>query len=757
MTSRRNIKRTLKQKLFLSPSPMKKAQYLALKKQLFPSEKDFIAFLDETSDQETVVIARRIVARLAYEMTAFMPPSLAENVLDMETRTGAQTDKGHAARDHFVHLVHLYLLGIYLFFYFPSIHVKLLGYFDNVKRKARRDGEAGTSTTIEDFVSTWKLFVLSHDLAYPFEAYSLDPGKRQFLKPAQNLCKLTTKMLLLKALSRLVALRKLFTDVTEQRLSAEIEDARGAMARQDAPGSAPVLVEDEAFDTLLETWGAYRALPKVTGAHTVKSVLAFTDRSDLVAVLVRKQTGKPAAFVVADEGRKTVFFLGLPSAKSQLLSADLHELAFSQGVSPSTGYAWSYFARSPLRKYNAYIKALFPDTTLRAQFIRLAKSLQNESPLQLRSVTTDEHFKAYGFYLHTKLSKFVDEVDQLEKRSHLDTYYLARDKALSEYRAEFTERVCSVVTRSIKEQTPFDDIKPLYETGEIADAVNGLIKPVFTNYRQLQEEVADSVIRELTSQIEFRRCIYSLWNDLRSRFGSLCSAANLLDSPDDLSAQGFLDALPEAVRLDQRLKASHYPGLSHLFEHKPSFATGQRYYDHGVIGSMMFLSAMAFFKGVCPAQPPATTAPARECERRLLKLACGIGLPFDQTNFTYLLDHLVDEAALAVCMHNIVPADLKSRHRTTLGGQPFAFLCILADEIQEWDRKRAVNLAHYDLPYEVYSNNYNLSVKGDFLAVFETGARMDIAKRNQLYRDLDRKLRNASDLFVKHLAETPPG
>ena len=172
-----NIKNTFKKNLFKSLPPLKPRIYRILQESIFPGKSDFINFLNEKNYEKTVDYAKKILLRLDYELSFSTPTRLIFNIIDVETKQVAYDSKnGFISRDHFVHLIHLYLLGIYIFFYHKGIHCRIYEKYVGMKRKWCKENFLDISDNllsekeiIDDFVFTWKLFILNHDVGYPFE------------------------------------------------------------------------------------------------------------------------------------------------------------------------------------------------------------------------------------------------------------------------------------------------------------------------------------------------------------------------------------------------------------------------------------------------------------------------------------------------------------------------------------------------------------------------------------------------------------
>lgn len=163
------INKTLLEKLFLKPNPQPDRPevlklYNLLSYRMFPGKQDFINFLKTQSIDKQYEYAARSIHRLCY-ISNFPPSYFAmKDVLSIETyqkRAYSDTDD-YIPRDHFIHLINIYLLGIYIFFYNNEIYDRILK--DNQFERAEELVFFPHLNEIKDFISEWRYFSLYHDI-----------------------------------------------------------------------------------------------------------------------------------------------------------------------------------------------------------------------------------------------------------------------------------------------------------------------------------------------------------------------------------------------------------------------------------------------------------------------------------------------------------------------------------------------------------------------------------------------------------------
>nr|WP_320023570.1 hypothetical protein [uncultured Draconibacterium sp.] len=260
-----NIRIQIKRKLFDNPNPINyRKEYTSLFDFMFPSKNDFVAFLEESNYEKKIQYSKKIIMRLCFESN-FPPPSkLLLYILDFETTLSAKTKVGFVSRDHFVHLVNLYLHGIYQFFYQPILQAKTINEFKNIRKRSKKiNNQDLTTNSVKDFIKAWKFMVFYHDLGYPIEYYlgkqsstkeELDDKKR-FLEPFNKIDTYIVKDTSLKALTKFIALTQLFNNKEPNKVEdiffSFIEDSDD-IAQVNIDYSKKNLISTEQLDSKIE-------------------------------------------------------------------------------------------------------------------------------------------------------------------------------------------------------------------------------------------------------------------------------------------------------------------------------------------------------------------------------------------------------------------------------------------------------------------------------------------------------------------------
>ena len=224
MRLKKNILETLRRELFAAPNPQcYKKEFFALRDEIFPDRSLFLDFLDEENYEKQLKLAGEILLRLNYD-SCFAPPTrLLFNLMNAEMQNPpSNKNNSYFGRDHVVHLVHLYIFGIYVFFNHKIFSENVVSIFRSHRRQ--RNLNIRPLAVIRDFIVAWRTFALCHDLGYPVEMYAKEPSddpsiaqiqkKEQvtYLSSFQQIAKYIGKDFSMKAISKIMAVYRMLHD-----------------------------------------------------------------------------------------------------------------------------------------------------------------------------------------------------------------------------------------------------------------------------------------------------------------------------------------------------------------------------------------------------------------------------------------------------------------------------------------------------------------------------------------------------------------
>ena len=146
---------------------------------IFPSPQLFISFLSAYSREEQTFYAKKIMQRMffcKYNSSLF---TLYKNLIDLEESNLAETKDTFFMRDHSIHSINTYLLGLYLYFSFSLFNKQINSYFSS---KSFHDiySKDNETNAFLSFLNCWTLFSLNHDIGYPFEILIANDGSVKY-------------------------------------------------------------------------------------------------------------------------------------------------------------------------------------------------------------------------------------------------------------------------------------------------------------------------------------------------------------------------------------------------------------------------------------------------------------------------------------------------------------------------------------------------------------------------------------------------
>lgn len=142
---------------------------------IFPSSQHFVSFLLSQNREEQMVYAKQIIQRLCFRNYNACLFELYKNLIDLEEKNLIDDDKSHVYRDHSIHSVNTYLLGLYLYFEFGVFNHQLNNFFSQNIFNDIYCQEQNRNSFLA-FLDSWKIFSLNHDIGYPLELLTEDDG-----------------------------------------------------------------------------------------------------------------------------------------------------------------------------------------------------------------------------------------------------------------------------------------------------------------------------------------------------------------------------------------------------------------------------------------------------------------------------------------------------------------------------------------------------------------------------------------------------
>lgn len=760
-----SIAANLRDKLFDNPAPPQRSGHFAdLRAEMFPVAGTFLDFLNERHFDEQVRLAKDILLRLAYSARVFPPNKLLFNLLEVESRTAGTAAKGpFNGRDHFVHLVNLYLLGLYVFWYHDALHKKIVSQFEDLvlppDELSKRERKTAVHRT---FVTAWRDFVIFHDLGYPWEISDGQTDFSKFLKPFSNALRYAGKDAALYVLSQVLALESLRSEDGPPRFEDDFKSYFTAPRKPDEylfPIPPPAFIND---------WKDARRLPLTSDDTLWLLVETFVPLEDQLTVLESSESGHPVASLNPDLHKL------IPQKHRVTLDDDFQ--VTERGEYRRSGDAAAgkererYHLVRYVRRFNEHVASLTVDLFKGARPGGEDFTLFTDNFLgQLRNppaVGDGIRFEDYTFMIYQLLLESIDfDLFEDTKTSDFAIYHrLLRGEMQGQQGillAEITRALRGVIEAKAKAlDEAAEPMNP--STHPLAEYLSELFVPL-TQTEELVNTVQSALSGKIKTRVALKKNLFAFYSVLKREISdrvdhSLQLMFPLVEDKDlgTFKAEPAWENFAEnslASGLGELLKERGLGGWKALKEYRPDFAPkadadGPPYCDHGLASGLLYAQMHHTWNGVLHGGDAKL--------QRILGLRGVSELKSRPKREERLVSH---EILYSVFVHNLYPKAFRSPEhqafRTKLAKrQAFSYLALLCDSLQPWDRKRLFNPATGNPPYSTYAENFNLEVIGDMLRISERGDRLQIDEREtSLRRYLNDFLDGASHFVRLRLAE----
>jgi hypothetical protein len=759
MRPTRAIRDTLLKALFSSSPPHSTDIFDHENRSIFPSRETFVLFLKAKDSQERVERAKKILRRMSFE-SAVLPASHVLLILETEEELGVGAASGkYVHRDHFVHLVNLYLLGIYVFFYHKKFNRILLSHF----KEQRRLGGDRDVCAFRAFLFCWKAFVLGHDVGYAME---IGPAKGSAFPVAlatkrrsfANVITSITSEVGLTFLSRLTA------------ISVANKTASGFTLAQDIAE----FPRDLFIAAPLVKAGEFEQIPILHGPTFNRWISTLVPQSDLVAVLAESRSGRPVCALTADAtGKHTITWLG--KQRLDISPEELAEMAFFQGQTPaagkSTDFEWRIYCREystlTSRMFNrlrSELKCHFTIKEIADDFVDLVAT---DISLRDRIITSDRDLRnCAGAVFERLLEWSLDGEGSVG--SHAATR--AAQRSAGSIGPRIVGEILAFIENKIATHLREDklDLRTLLSarhgglTRAVSTCIEGFI-PRQVNadlnlFRQsLLNEVEARVSRALRLEIQrfttLEKGIETSKQLVEAAFSEKAKSFFIL-ADEDRTLSPDLEAIREVEEewqiLKRYLDRAFLPSLSDLVKKYPS-PTGYGM-DHGIASALNILNYARAIKINTDAASHPELMSHRFVNFCLDSLSVA-GRGDIQSDLS-----LIQEVAYAVLLHNLYPDKLNEigvgDFKVQMLRDPFAYFAMFCDALQRWDRDQRIKQALKQLQPKVTGDCFNLWIDDDRIFVSEAVEGGDIISRAESIKSgLDSYLEGAGKLIWIELAD----
>lgn len=139
---------------------------------IFDCPADYINFLTSHNREQQLFHAKKIIKRISFGSFNQTLYNAFLNLISFEDHELANTNVNYVPRDHSIHSINTYLLGVYLFFSTEIFFNNICDYFNEKITNPLLYYEHKLEKGVLTFIQAWKIFALNHDLGYPVELIS---------------------------------------------------------------------------------------------------------------------------------------------------------------------------------------------------------------------------------------------------------------------------------------------------------------------------------------------------------------------------------------------------------------------------------------------------------------------------------------------------------------------------------------------------------------------------------------------------------
>jgi hypothetical protein len=789
----KNMAETLLQSLFTNPKPIAHFGdiYRNLENRIFPDREQIKAFLQTENNSEQVSLAKEIIERMCFDSNYPPPYKLLINLKDVEeSSTNKAVAGSYIPQDHFVHMLNLYLLGIYVYFYHPTLNGYLISYFGNTRKKERIKNRNLTST--KDFLSCWKYFCLYHELSYPIEIIykkNTSPlGSKQF--KWVDVFNLIPDMLYREFLAEIVA--KLY--VTE-RLINDHHNKNASELFENFDYSF-IHISGEPFteksslhsEKIKERYQNFIGVDKLFVFDHFKIMLNFIPKDEsLLTVLLDVATGNPIGFMEckASESDRGTFML---SQSGEMSENQLKSMLTDDDQQFVGRYRVMYFIEE--KNFKAIKGGMFESSGIDTTKFQNAEKIIGKAEEKFRDeyayisfsrIKNSQGFGKYLFQIYKAVLDKFDEIFCLSEKVHRYTpsqrsekvcsfipqeYWLAADvspknkeRIYGEYmKKEFASTLVGAIAELLKknvEENIIEEISNIDNKDKIADILFEELKKFFKNKNILNPilekasiDTSDYMVDFLQSEIAGANALADAFIDIRKKLGLKYGWGEYVKNAE-IETESFFKFLNKEQNIcdviewiDDELSDRHRLDLCELIT---EYENPNIRYDHGLYSCLYYLFCNTVFLDIIN---NASSAAAPEL-KFLIWDADGRS---NKAKLTEKYNFIMKQTAYSILCHNIYSEHFEKsydRKWTIKKKDSFAYFCCLMDSLQIWDRQKYLKHSRRSWAPQFCYSSYNIYIKDDQLIIKFLSKIRDFEKlKKEKIDTLDTFLENCTDYIT---------
>lgn len=738
----KDISKTLREKLFYRPqfaNPKLASFYETLRHRIFPDETSFVSLLSSDNLDEQYEHAARIISRICYESNYPPTRELLSDILSIEhaCKTDQIDDTSYIARDHYLHSVYVYMIGIYIFFYNNTFYNFITSHYRYARECSSYENDE--LCCIKDFISAWKYFSLYHDLGYQVELltqakyaklplklkksvfkYSLDSSWQKYHFCIQNTAKVFARILLVGKIIEDAQKDTTFRDKIHKRINIEhfveyLEDEKK-------------YVSVDTHDILNYcTFNDLVHLRKVYSHRAMKTIIAAIGIENVVLVATDSMNGR-LAFIARSNGKATRVFCRDDYVLTSEIESAPNILFFDDYRDDRITF--SYFASSATWSKNneAILSAMH-------------NSLENIEEKFIR-ISSDTQLVTYEYEIYDLIIKETALMFGSDKRFHKRLFDIAKapdtqkEKALSRLKMEILNRLSNkyldVIRNSVKHLTlqmidkNYKEVTPTDKTASIEDILSLHVDAITQSIHFLFEDDKQVTQNSLKYELSTTYCTQldiknQFWSNIINIYVEIASA--LIDyhpeySYDYLKRNKHIDYTAMNKVLNLKLVKHSKTRITTLedFENEYEYHNGLTD-DHGIQSAYCFINEFDMYMHIANSKSL--------IENGFAYIMFNMSFPSDEFRMRYQTnyEHIISDVAYSIYIHNLYPKYFKDsnlkKFRTDIDA-PFTYLALLCDFLQKWNRPHAQHPTTFiNRPNTDASDAYDIQIQDGYIYVHE--------------------------------------
>ncbi len=740
----KNIYQTLLKNLFENPCPQPqnpevKTIYRKLYWRMYPDDDDFILFL-QTQDIDIQYRAAESILEKLCIVSNFPPSKWAitdtlsvddiRKHISIADRDPSTDNKYHVLRDHYLHLVYLYLLGIYIFFYDEKFYSRITEI--NINARVSKSYENQKILACKDFISEWKYFCLYHDVGYSHEVLNnarFDDISN--LDDIKKLCGFNDSLSIekiglhhsitsaIEIISKTIVTFLLISHSQERskyRTDHTIKAINSFITRYSSSDNSSNTIKDD----------EYYKLQNIFSNSILKFVLTFFNTDDLLVVATNKSDGSIAMISLPNtEGRLTICDTNI-SASELTQICENPELLFFDDLD-SRILEFNFYIKSSCNFTNT-LQNLY-DGSDPSKWDYFLKLFYKSKYSDFLSTTNEKQIMKFYFDLYKELY----ELYIIKTFNTPDTLELSKEelqkKALNIIFKNNLNEIKSGYIKTLEEKVfPEDeDLKDTKFSG-VEDGLENYIKYYIKKtkgikdsvYLDIEKTVTDNFYDNLNNELICIDMFISIQKCLLSQFKK--SSSNIDDK----------EILSEFVenKFMRVFDSDGTPRTKELIENfggKYNYPYGNRS-DHGVESAKYAAKIVKMYRGLINSRQ----------DQKWVDVLLDITNPntySDQYISNY--SHIFENVISAVFYHNLYIDRFKDTKLKTMKirlSNSFVYMAMLCDALQQWNRPYSEIPDRYRFLTNNASGVYDIEVKNGTIYVYEDE---DDASQERLKKNFD--------------------